>query len=95
MSGTSLLVTLAIEEMPPRMTAPTSTASTMPKTRAEPVEPRKPSSPPVTSRAWAKVWLAWNMLPPTAPKRNSAIAKMPVRPWEPAAEALEGHRAGI
>lgn len=79
MAGTSLEVVLAIEVMPPRITAPTRVASTMPKTRAEPDEPSGPSSPPVTSWACAKVWLAWNVLPPMAPNRNSATAKMVVR----------------
>ena len=82
MIGTSLEVTLAMEVMPPRITAPTSAASRRPKIRAEPEEPSKPSSPPVTSRAWAMVWLAWNMLPPMAPKRNNATAKIPTMPLE-------------
>jgi hypothetical protein len=76
MAGTSRDVTWAIEVMPPMITAPTRNASTRPKMSADPDEPRKPSSPPVTSWACAKVWLAWNMLPPTAPKRKSATAKM-------------------
>lgn len=72
-------MTLAIDLIPPRMTAPMRPARARPKTSAEPSEPRKPSAPPVTSRAWAKVWLAWNMLPPPTPKKKMAMAKAPVR----------------
>ncbi len=79
MAGTSLEVTRPMELMPPRMTRPTSAASTTPKTKAAPSLPRKPSSPPVMLRNCAKVWLAWNMLPPATPKKKIATAKMPVR----------------
>ena len=79
MAGTSRLVVAPIDLMPPMMTRPTNRARTMPKIRAAPALPRKPSAPPVTFCTWAKVWLAWNMLPPAAPKNRIATAKTPVR----------------
>ena len=62
MIGTIFSVTRAMDLMPPTMTAPTSTAKTIPTTQV--FCPRKPSSPPLTLTIWAVAWLDWNMLPP-------------------------------
>ncbi len=74
MAGTRRLVTLAMDWIPPMMTKPTMPARMSPNTRAAAALPRGPSSPPVTFCAWAKVWLAWNMLPPAMPKAMIATA---------------------
>ncbi len=78
MAGTSLLVTRPMELMPPRITRPTRTASAMPNSSAAPSPPNGPSSPPVTLRSCAYVWLAWNMLPPATPKKKIDTANRPV-----------------